>query len=67
METTEQKIERLEQKIDKIYISVEKTRKYFFWTGVITLAIIILPLIGLLFVLPAFMNNYVGSIEGLLQ
>jgi hypothetical protein len=67
METTEQKIERLEQKVDKIYISVEKTRRYFFWTGVITLAIIILPLIGLLFVLPAFMSNYVGSIEGLLQ
>ncbi len=61
----EQKIIELEQKIDKIYISVEKTRKYFLWTGIITAAVIILPLIAMMFVLPSFMSNYVGNLQGL--
>jgi hypothetical protein len=63
-ETTKKLLE-LEEKIDKIYKSVEKTRKYFLWTGIITVAVIVLPLIGLLFVLPSFMQNYVGSLQGL--
>ena len=63
-ETTKKLLE-LEEKINKIYISVEKTRKYFLWTGIITVAVIVLPLIGLLFVLPSFMQNYVGSLQGL--
>ena len=67
METTEQKIERLEQKINAIYISVEKTRKYFLWTGIITVALIVLPLLAMMFVLPSFVTNYVGSIESLSQ
>ena len=61
------KILQLEEKIDKIYKSVEKTRKYFLWTMIITLALFILPLIGLVFVIPSFMSNYVGSIENLSQ
>ena len=65
METTEQKIEKLSLKIDQVYISVEKTRKYFLWTGIITVALIILPIIGLMFVLPSFMTNYVNNIQTL--
>ncbi len=59
------KLKELEQKIDLIYISTEKTRKYMLWTGIITIAVIILPLIGLVFVLPSFMSSYVGSLSGL--
>jgi len=55
----------LEQKIDAIYISVEKTRKYFMWTMIITVVLFVLPLIGLMFVIPAFLTNYVGSIQNL--
>ena len=61
----EQKLIELEQKIDNIYISVEKTRKYFLWTGIITVAIIVIPLILMAFVLPSFMSNYVGNLQGL--
>ena len=59
------KLAEQEEKINKIYISVEKTRKYIFWTVVITILVIVLPIIGLIFVLPSFMNNYVGSIQNL--
>jgi len=65
MENNDKKIIELEEKINKIYISVEKTRKYFLWTGIITIAVIVLPLIALMFVLPSFMTNYVGSLQGL--
>jgi len=62
---TNKKLIELEEKINRIYISVEKTRKYFFWTMIITVAVVVLPLLGLMFVLPSFMQNYVGSLQGL--
>ena len=55
------KISTLEEKVDRIYVSVEKTRKYFFWTMVVTLVLFVLPLIGLVFVIPSFIaqiNSY---------
>ena len=45
------------QKIDAIYRSVEKTRKYFFWTMIISIAFIVLPLIGLAFAIPSFLSQ----------
>ncbi|HTY39577.1 MAG TPA: hypothetical protein VMC43_00595 [Candidatus Paceibacterota bacterium] len=46
----------LEKKIDSIYRSVEVTKKIFIWTIVITAATVILPLIGLAFVIPQYLN-----------
>ncbi len=57
----------LEEKVDKIYISVEKTRKYFLWTLIISVALVVLPAIGLLFAIPTFLTNYVGTIQTLSQ
>ncbi len=59
------KLEENKQKINEIYVSVEKTRKYFFWTMVITLAVVVLPLIGLLFVIPSFLSSYSTALSGL--
>ena len=53
-----QKIEALEKKIDAIYVSVEKTRKYFLGTIVVTIIAFVLPLIGLAFVIPSFLSSY---------
>ena len=58
------KLEMLEAKIDAVYSSVEKIRKYLFWTMVVTLVVVVLPLIGLVFAIPAFLNNYVGALNG---
>lgn len=61
----EQKIEELEKKVDAIYVSVEKTRKYILWTAIITVAVVVLPLIGLVFVIPSFLDTYTTQIETL--
>jgi hypothetical protein len=52
-----QKIEELNQKINAVYISTEKTRKYFLWTLIISVVVIVLPLIGILFLLPTLLSN----------
>lgn len=51
------KFEIQEKKLDDIYHSVEKTRKYFMWTLIITVAMIVLPIIGLALVIPMFMQT----------
>jgi len=50
------KLEEQEDKLDKVYRSVERMRKYFLWTLIVTLGTIILPLIALAFVIPWFLN-----------
>lgn len=57
-QNTDERFKILEEKIDKIYKSVEKTRKYFMWTLITTLAFFILPLIGLIFAIPNFISTY---------
>jgi type II secretory pathway component PulF len=53
-----QKFEEQNKKLEAIYKSVERTRKYFLWTLIISIAVMFLPLIGLLFVLPQFINTF---------
>lgn len=50
--------------LEKIYKSAEKTRKYFLWTLIISLAVIVLPLIGLIFVIPRFLGIYTSGLMG---
>jgi hypothetical protein len=63
---TNEKIEAMRQKIEEIYISVEKTRKYFLWTLIATLATIILPLIGLAIAIPFFLKTLNSSLNGII-
>ena len=56
-----EKIREQDKKLGEIYASVEKMRKYFLWTLIVTIAVIILPLIGLIFVVPQFLSIYGGS------
>lgn len=51
------RIDDIEKKIDAIYKSAEKTRKYFLWTLIISIAVIILPLIALIFIVPYFLKT----------
>ncbi len=51
------RIDELEKKVDAVYKSAEKTRKYFFWTLVISIAVIILPLIALIFLIPYYLKT----------
>ncbi len=58
------KIEDLTRKVDAIYVSTEKTRKYFLWTMIISIALFVLPLLGLLFAIPSFLSTYSSALGG---
>lgn len=59
------KIEEQGLKIDAIYKSVEKTRKYFLMVIWITVLGVVLPIIGLAFVVPSFLSSYTNSLDSL--
>lgn len=59
------KLEALEKKIDAIYSSVEKTRKYFLFTLIVTVVMIVLPILGLIVVIPTFLSSFDFSNLGL--
>jgi hypothetical protein len=66
METElKQLIEIQQKKIDEIYISVEKTRKYLYWTMIATIIFFILPLLAMIFIIPMIMSSYASMIGGL--
>ena len=57
------KLDEIGEKADKAFRASESVRKYIFWTGVVTAALVVLPLIGLVFAIPQFMNNYVNPLN----
>ncbi len=65
-EEISKKLDEQESKIDAIYVSVEKTRKYFLIIIWVSIVMFVLPLIGLMFVIPAFLNSFMNNFEGLL-
>lgn len=61
-----QKIEEQNEKIDALMQVVDKMRKYFLAIIWITVALFVLPLIAMIFIIPIFLNTYLGSLEGLI-
>ena len=57
------KIEEQDKKLEEIYRSVEKMRKYFLWTLIVTIAVIVLPLIGILLLIPQFLSIYTSGLN----
>ena len=59
------KLDQIEKKIDAIFSSAEKTRKYFLATIIVTGIAFVLPLIGLVFAVPSFLSTYseIGNIQ----
>lgn len=57
------KLEEIRALAEAAARSAERARKYLFWTGVVTVALIVIPLIGLVFVIPSFISNYLGPIQ----
>ena len=53
-----EKLKVSEEKLEKIWRSVEKTRKYFLWILIITIAMVVIPAIGLVFAVPKFISLY---------
>jgi len=63
----QKKLEEQDRKLEAIFESVEKTRKYFLWTLIVTIIVIVLPLIGLAVAIPQFLNAYVNDLNGVNQ
>lgn len=53
-----QKIDALALKVEQVYQTSEKTRKYFLWTLIVTLILFVIPLVGLFFAVPSFLSTY---------
>jgi hypothetical protein len=66
MEEILKKLEDQESKINAIYISVEKTRRYFLWTLIATIVAFVLPLLGIVLVIPWFLKTMSAAYGGLL-
>jgi hypothetical protein len=60
----EQRLAVLEQKIEESVVLTKRMYRVFMITGIITVALFVLPLVGLVFVIPSFMASY-GSIGSL--
>ena len=61
----ERRLDGLERKIDAVYASTEKTRKYILTLVVISVAVVVVPLIGLFFAIPSFISTYSSTLNGL--
>ena len=57
MENYEEQLARLEDKIDAVYVSAEKSRKYMLTTIIITVVTIVLPILVAIFALPALIGS----------
>lgn len=60
------KLNEQNAKIDAMYASVEKTRKYLMISMWVTIVMLVLPLLIGIFVVPYFINSYLSSFEALL-
>lgn len=54
----QRRMDEMGKKLDAIYVSAEKTRVMFLWTLIIAAVAFVLPLIGLVFAIPAFLSSY---------
>lgn len=60
------RIKSQEEKIDQIYKSVEKTRKYFLWTLLVTIFMFILPILGIILIIPWFIKAMSSAYGGIM-
>lgn len=60
-----QLLEEQQKKIDAIYSSVEKTRKYMLWTIIGTVVVFVLPLLVAAIFLPSAISGYMSTLSDL--
>ena len=60
MEPLGLKIDELARKIDDLQRTIRGIQKIILWTVIVSVVIFMVPLIGLLFVIPQFLANYTG-------
>lgn len=58
------KLEENSKLLEAVRRSVEKTRKYFLWMMIIAIALTVLPLIGLIFAIPTYLDTITSATSG---
>ncbi len=61
------RLQSQQELLEKIYRSVEKTRKYFMWTLIATIVAFVLPLIALGFVVPYYFQEVLRQYQSILK
>ena len=65
METElKQLIEAQQKKIDEMYVTMEKIKKYMQWTLITTVVFFVLPLIAAVLVIPFAISSYTATLGG---
>lgn len=60
------RLDAQDKRLDAIYVSVEKTRKYFLWTMIGSIVMFVLPLLGIMIAIPWLLSTISGAYSGLL-
>ena len=63
--TIQAQLDLQQEALVQIYASVEKTRKYILWTGIMNAVLFILPLIVAAVMLPRIIGTFTTSLDGL--
>lgn len=63
---TSEALKKLDEKIEKVYDSVERTRKYMLWSLIMQVAVVLLPLVVLMLAVP-FILTSLSNISNLYQ
>ncbi|MFC1638760.1 hypothetical protein ACFL26_00635 [Patescibacteria group bacterium] len=58
--TTDERLEDIARKLDETHESVERLRKFFMWTLIAAGVMFVLPLIGILLLIPTYLNMLSG-------
>jgi type II secretory pathway component PulF len=53
-------LEKNQEMLKEMKTSVEKMQSYLFWAFIAVIVSVIVPLIGMVFVIPMFINRYTG-------
>ncbi len=61
MEEIKKQLQQQQKKIDEIYKSVNLIKKIFIFIVVFQIITFLLPLLGLAFIIPKFLNIYLGG------
>ena len=59
------RLDAQDRKLDAIYVSVEKTRKYFLWTMIASIVMFVLPLLGIMIAIPWLLSTLSEAYSGL--
>lgn len=65
MPEIEARLAALETKIDAIAKTTRRLYTIFLWTGIVTVAAIVLPLVLMAFAIPSLLSTYSAAVVGL--